>query len=237
MIARSIVAGLLHGLCPETCFRCGLESQQAFCASCLSDFQRIQDPCPDCALPRPCAPCPASGKTWILDRVLAPFVYAAPLKRNLLRLKFSGYRMLGAALGAVLAAELESQALDYDALLPVPLHRQRLIARRFNQADEIARPISARYGIPLMTRRVARRGDPGPVSRLRRAERFLNLEGAFAIRRDLTGLRIAIVDDVITTGATVNSLAAALRAAGADRVGAIAVCRTTGIDALRIRQQ
>jgi predicted amidophosphoribosyltransferase len=118
--------------------------------------------------------------------------------------------------------------------VPVPLHRRRLRDRTFNQADEIARPLARRLDLPLLVDTVLRQRDTAPQAGLARRSRLQSLAGAFRAlapdlaRCELAGLDIAIVDDVVTTGATANGLAAALRAAGAARVSAIAVARTVG---------
>ena len=223
-----MLAGWVQALCPESCPRCSFESAQGFCASCRREFLRVPSPCPRCALPMPCAPCPANSRRWQLDRIRAPFVYTQPLKQFLLQLKFSRQRLLGVALGQLLAGELAATSFDCDTLAVVPLHRRRLVARSFNQADEIARPVAARFGLRMLAAELKRQVDSAPQSTLKRGERFRGLEQAFAVDAGIEGLRIAIADDVITTGATVNSLAAALRAAGAAHVEAVAVARTIG---------
>lgn len=217
---------LARGFSPEYCPRCALVSVDGFCRHCREDFVRIREPCPACGLPLPCGPCPSGSAYWQLDALRAPFVYTPPLSQFLLRLKFSRERLLGAAFGHLLAAELGHEDLDCEALVIVPLHRRRLITRTFNQADEIARPLAARRGLRLLPTAVARRIDSPAQSALGREARIAGLEGVFVARAGLSGRRIAIVDDVVTTGATVCAVAGALRRAGAARVTAIALART-----------
>jgi len=229
VIARMLA--LAQALCPETCPRCGDESAAGFCAACGDDFARVADACRACGLPGPDHACPAALPGWRLDALRAPFVYAAPLSVYLQRLKFARQHRLGRALGLLLAREMGAAArgaLACDSLLAVPLHRRRLRERTFNQADEIARPIARAFGLMQQQGGVCRVLYTGAQTALSRAERLVNLENAFRVRRRLDGARIAIVDDVITTGATVNALAAALKAAGASRVEAWAVARTAG---------
>ena len=134
---------------------------------------------------------------------------------------------MGRALGLLLVEVLEGRGLtgEVDALVPVPLHRRRLIERGFNQAFEIARPVAAATGLPLMIRGIHRHVNTQPQSLLAAHERYRNMRSAFSIRRNLKGLNVAIVDDVITTGATVNTLATSLREAGAREIHAWALAR------------
>jgi len=224
---------LAQGLCPETCTRCGDESPAGFCAACSGDFARVTDACRACGLAGPAHACPASLPGWQLDGVSAPFVYAAPLSVYLQRLKFARQHRLGRALGLLLARELADGAvaglsLACDTLVAVPLHPRRLRERTFNQADEIARPMARALGLVQRSGGVRRAIYTGAQTGLARAERLANLERAFRVSCRLDGARVAIVDDVITTGATVNALAAALRAAGACHVEAWGVARTIG---------
>jgi len=160
-----------------------------------------------------------------VNAVIAPFVYAAPLDHYVRELKYRGARKLGRAFGLLLAARVAPAAREVDAVLPMPLHARRLRERGYNQATEIARAVARLSRLPLLhgARRI--RASPTQTS-LDARERYANCAGAFAVPARLTGRRIAIVDDVITTGATVNALAEALLAAGAARVEAWAVART-----------
>ena len=112
-----------------------------------------------------------------------------------------------------------------ELLLPVPLHPKRLRERGFNQALEIARPLGRRFQIPVEARACRRIRATRPQSELALAERRGNLRGAFAVRGALTARHLAIVDDVVTTGATVSALARVLLRQGVQRVDVWAVAR------------
>jgi len=228
MSLRTELLAILASLSPEICPRCEQTSAGGFCADCIREFVRIESPCRRCGLPGPCVDCPAEPGSWQIDCMLAPFRYAAPVADYLQALKYARARHLGRALGLALADAIARDLPGYDALIAVPLHRRRLRSRHFNQADEIARPLARRFCCRILTA-VRTRYAP-PQATLDRAARLAVPASAFAIGMRLTGLRIGIVDDVITTGATVNALAATLRAAGAARVDAIAVARTLGQD-------
>lgn len=221
------LSALARQLCPEPCPRCGREHAGGFCPDCRRDFARVPAPCARCAMPRPCVPCRADRNDWHVDRMNVPFVYAEPLATFLKALKYRGRRELGRALGELLATEIHTENLDVDRILSVPLHPKRLRARTFNQAHEIARTLARQYRWPLGAgvRRVI---DTPPQTERDRNERQRFASSAFLVEPSLAGARVAIVDDVVTTGATINALAAALKAAGAVEVQAWAVARSTG---------
>jgi ComF family protein len=157
---------------------------------------------------------------------VAPFVYAPPLDHHIQQLKYAGARSLGRAFGLMLVPAVRDFCRDVDALVAVPLHPARLRERGYNQAIEIARPLCRALAVPLLLRGVERRHASPSQTGGSAAARRTGVAAAFCVTRDLAGLRIAIVDDVITTGATINALAATLRAAGAASCIAITAART-----------
>lgn len=141
------------------------------------------------------------------------------------RLKYHGELAIAPALGCCLAHAVEPAARP-DRLVAMPLHPARVRARGFNQAGEVARTLAQRLGILLDTTSCRRVRDTPPQMGLRRDARRRNLRGAFACTGEMRGLRIAIVDDVMTTGASLDELAKTLRQAGAASVEAWVVART-----------
>ena len=221
----------------ELCPACRSASPAGFCGTCAAAFRTVPDPCPVCALPRGAGGCEKHGQAWRIARTWSAFEYAEPLAHYLQALKFGRNRALGRALGLLVVAGLEgartssgdphgSGGFDVDALVPVPLSPGRLRERGYNQAVEIARPLASALGLPLLLGGVARPVGGRAQSRLGARARQANVADAFRVRRRCAGLALAVVDDVITTGATVNALAAALEGAGAVRVEAVAVART-----------
>lgn len=210
----------------ETCAGCGgsLARATGFCRVCASELPRVATACARCGLPTPVAQCPRRGVEWHVAGVTAPFLYAAPMDFYVQALKYRGRRALGRALAAAVAPALVSAPVD--ALVAVPLHRARHRERGYNQAEEIARGLAAELRLPLLRRGIERRKATSTQTAHSAHARGLNVAGAFAVRADVRGLNIAIVDDVITTGATVNALAGALLTAGAARCTAWAVART-----------
>ncbi|HEX6549193.1 MAG TPA: ComF family protein [Gammaproteobacteria bacterium] len=155
----------------------------------------------------------------VWQQAASPLRYAWPLDLLIQRFKFNADlatgRILGSLLANFLAADPEPRP---EMLIPVPLHPTRLRERGFNQALELARPVARRLGVRLATG-LCRRTRPTEVqSRLDHESRQRNMRGAFEITAPVAGLDLAIVDDVVTTGATVSALAARLRDAGAARI-------------------
>jgi len=199
----------------------------------FSDLGRFWAPEQDCAL------CGAlSGRTLIcaacehsLPRsdpapgLVARYAYAFPVDRLVQRFKFGGDLAVGRWLGERLAERAGSRPRP-DWLVAPPLAAARMRERGFNQAHELARTVGHSLGIPVAWRGVARARDTRHQPGLGRAARRANLAGAFTCARDLRGRRLAIVDDVLTTGATAEALAAALRRAGAASVDTWVVART-----------
>ena len=216
------LGSVLDFVLPMSCALCGLGGEPAgMCAACRSSLQRVAHPCPRCALPLSAIHrCPPD---WHLDRLLAPFVYGGAVAHLIGRLKYGRERWLGRLLGAMLAQEAVP-GIRCDAWVPVPLHRRRLAERGFNQAREIAAALAARSPSRLC-HAPRRKRDTAPQARLGSSQRQPNLQASF--RWPVSApKRIALVDDVVTTGATLNALARTARAAGAEWVEGVAVART-----------
>jgi len=217
---------MLEQLFFEVCPGCAEASRAGLCAVCAAALLRVADACERCGLGRPVASCPRRGRPWHVERVLAPFTYSAPLDGYVHALKYRGARRLGRTLALALVDDLRDAARGVDALVPVPLHPRRLRERGFNQATEITRTLGRALDRPVLLAGIRRRGAEVAQAGRGAAERLENVANAFVVERDLAGARLAIVDDVVTTGATVNALAAALRRAGAARCDVWAVART-----------
>jgi ComF family protein len=194
------------------------------CAACARELPRHgAQVCPCCALATPggeiCGRCLRERPAF--DTTHAAFDYAFPLDALVQALKY-GHRLA--------LAKFFARAFDVlpavDLVLPMPLHPARLRERGFNQAVEIARPLARAAGVPLELAAVARVRATAPQAGLDRDGRFANLRNAFAARRRFDGLRVAVVDDVMTTGASLNALARCLKANGAAAVHNVVVART-----------
>lgn len=221
---RQLVAALFGGRC-YLC-RGATDGGQLLCAPCLGDLPRLNGPrCPRCALPSPagamCGACLTRPPRY--DATAAALEYRFPADVLVQGLKYRAELALAPVLAALLGAVLPSDE-QVDIALPVPLSTKRLRERGYNQAMEIARRLPGRHRLaPALCERV--RETPAQ-SALPWAERMRNLRGAFRCERALDGLTVAVVDDVMTTGATLDAVADALKRAGAARVLNWVVART-----------
>jgi ComF family protein len=154
---------------------------------------------------------------------VAPLAWSFPVDALVSRFKYGGALHYGALLGRLLAAACAGRRPD--AIVPVPLHRTRLAERGFNQALELARPLARSLGAPLLHDACRRVGATPPQAGLAARQRYRNLRGAFVATTAVQSMRVAIVDDVLTTGSTAASLGCELLAAGAAEVEVWAVAR------------
>jgi len=141
------------------------------------------------------------------------------------KLKFHGQIQLAQLLGELLLGRINSAGSEVQAIMPVPLHARRLRQRGFNQALEIARPISHGLRLPLLTQTIYRQHDTRPQSDQPASHRERNVRGAFRLQRPPGFQRIAIVDDVMTSGHTANEMAKILRGAGVEQIEVWCVAR------------
>jgi ComF family protein len=217
----------VRSLLPQSCQLCGAEDvPEPFCAPCLADLPWLpRNRCEVCALPLAsgsvCGACLERPPRF--DRVEAVFAYRFPADALIRAYKYGGRLALARTLGDALAQAIPR---DADAIVPMPLARGRLAERGFNQAHEIARVVAAQTGIQLLTSACRKVVDTPPQAALPWQERAKNVRRAFACDADLTGQRIAVVDDVLTTGATLNELARCLKKSGAASVTGWVVART-----------
>ena len=172
---------------------------------------------------RLCAPCRSQPPP--VHRTVAAFLYAPPLDRWLPRLKFHRDLTAGRLLSQLMLDRLYT-AERPDAVLPVPLHRARLRSRGYDQALELARPLARALDLPLQCDLLQRIRATKPQSELDGAARSRNLRGAFAFGATVPPAHVALVDDVMTTGATLGELSKLLSEAGAADVQVWVFART-----------
>jgi ComF family protein len=212
---------------PAHCVLCGARSaSDRLCEPCAATLPRLPpERCARCALPLPsgatCGACLASAPRY--DRVVAAHPYAFPVDALVHSYKYAGDLTLAPLLGRALAAHLTA---DVDAIVPMPLSASRLKARGFNQAQELARHLGDALRVKVLTEACRKVAETPPQAALPFSERARNVRGAFVCDADLRQMRIAVVDDVMTTGATVNELARNLKRAGATHVSVWVVART-----------
>jgi ComF family protein len=160
------------------------------------------------------------------DRSIVPFVYAYPVDHLIRGLKFMGRLSYGRVCGTLFGQFLRASGLELpDLLIPVPLGSRRYRSRGYNQAHEIARAISRELAVPVRADLIQRVRETSEQVGLKRKVRRRNVRGAFVVSKELNATRVAIVDDVVTTGSTVNEIARVLRRAGAEHVEVWAIAR------------
>jgi ComF family protein len=215
-------------LWPTRCLVCGEAGGEAWdlCPACAAALPWQRQACRRCALPLPeagtdgtvCGGCLASPPP--LDAVHAACLYAAPVDRLLPRFKFHEDLAAGRLLAQLMADAFASLPRP-EALVPVPLHVARLRRRGYDQALELAKPLARAFRVPLRDRLLHRVRATAPQSERDAAARQRNVRGAFAVVPGVVLPRhVVLIDDVMTTGATLHAAARALRRAGVERVEA-----------------
>jgi ComF family protein len=225
---------------PPACLSCrqATEAHGSLCATCWAKVRFIERPfCERLGVPFPVD----LGNEGLLspEAVANPPVYAraravahfedGPVRDLLHRLKYGDRMELAKPLGAWMARAGAELLVDADLLVPVPLHRGRLLARRFNQSQALAQAISAACGVPADPLCLARVRPTQSQTRLTASQRAINVQGAFKVKSEMAarieGRAIVLVDDVMTSGATLNAASRALLRAKARRVDVLVFAR------------
>ncbi|WP_295797381.1 ComF family protein [uncultured Microbulbifer sp.] len=223
---------LKPGLSLSRCLLChaGDTGGSGICRPCRTELPALQHACSLCALPL------ANAGDHLCPRCLqqppplagghACWFYAYPVAQLIQRFKYQGDLAAGRSLAEVAATELEPVGDRPDVLVPIPLHWRRQLSRGYNQAYLIAEIFARHWRIPLDTRLLRKTARTGSQSQLKRRQRLKNLSSSFRAGPRVSGLHIGLVDDVITTGATLEAAAETLLQAGAAEVSAYALART-----------
>ncbi|HEX3537680.1 MAG TPA: ComF family protein [Stellaceae bacterium] len=231
-LGRSVIDGVL----PPRCLNCGatVGDPDTLCSQCWAATTFFAPPwCAVCGLPfetpmgpdAVCADCARDRASW--DRARAVLRYDKNSRRLVLALKHADHTHLAGALGRWMQ-RTGGEVLDgADLAIPVPLHWTRLFARRYNQAALLAHAIRAAGGPPVAADWLVRRRRTPSQGRLGALARARNVRSAFALRRgrSVRGKRVVLIDDVLTTGATVEECARVLRRNGAAWVGVLTLAR------------
>lgn len=217
-------------LLPPICVLCGDTGSRSenhgidLCRHCQAELPRLTSGCARCAEPLSgglamdslCGRCQVTPPSY--NRCISMFSYLPPAGHMIQSHKFQGSLEIALLLGTLMAEWL-SVVIDLkpDVLIPVPLHMHRLRERGFNQAAEIAKPIARQLGCDLDVNSCRRIKTTDPQSGLNKKDRVKNVRGAFEVLNPIWG-RVAIIDDVMTTGSTANEFAKTLIKAGAESV-------------------
>ncbi len=222
-----------HWLFPGICLLCSerVATNNEFCDACEASLPRLYNGCEQCAVPlaeasaaqHRCGACQQHPPAF--HRALAPFVYAAPIDRLIQDLKYRQRLETARLLGARLADYVASRDPEIDVIVPVPLHAKRLRERGYNQSLEIARPVAEQLGLRLDYQSGQRTRATPPQTSLPPKARQRNVRNAFKVTGSFKGARVAVLDDVMTTGHTVNAFATCLKKAGAKSIELWVVAR------------
>ena len=212
---------------PSSCVLCGAGTMGGrLCAGCDAQLPRLSSGrCAVCALPLAgtavCGACLDHPPSY--DTVSAEYAYAFPIDALIHAYKYGGDLSLAPLLAAALVRNARAAV---DAIIPMPLAPARLRERGFNQAHELARHVGRALRLPIIANGCRKVTETPPQAALPWKERARNVRGAFVCDVDLAGQRVAVVDDVMTTGATLNELARNLKRAGAVHVSGWVIART-----------
>ena len=225
---RALLDFVLNLLFPVTCIVCHAPVRErrwgGACPECWASLLALEPPfCPKCGEPAPaieglCGFCRRGEHNF--DFARSALLFTHTLRQIIHHLKYADRVSLANQLGDILSECRRREPFTGNLVIPVPLHRSRQRQRGFNQAELIA----ARLGLPMATRLLRRKKDTPSQTGLTRNERKRNLAGAFEVRGRVSGT-IMVVDDVYTTGSTLNEIARTLKCAGADRVEVLTVAR------------
>jgi len=223
----------LHKHLPSSCILCTDTTpfRQLLCQACEDDLPRLLHGCQRCGEPiavqdEVCGQCLHSPPA--LDQVVVLFHYRDPLQHLIQKLKFRQSLAIATWAGNQIVQQI---GIDSDELpgliIPVPLHPKRTRFRGFNQSLEIAKTVARQLRLPIDTHRCRRQHHTQPQSELAREQRLSNLKDAFIIDKPIRQAHAVLIDDVMTTGSTLNELARCLKQQGVKRVDAWVVARAT----------
>lgn len=230
-MARTLIHAVLDLIYPPHCVACG-QSGAWLCAQCIADMPVLREPvCSHCGKPLEapglCVACRQSDSHLSAIRSLSPHV--PPLREAIHALKYEGARVLAEPLGELLAGFWPQTGIPAEIVVPVPLHKARERQRGYNQSLLLAQAFGKHMALPVHARAMARERNTRSQVGLSHDERWANVWGAFrCLTGELRGARVLLIDDVLTTGATLEACAAALLEAGSAQVYAFTLTRALG---------
>ncbi len=225
---------LTNWLLPQNCIscQCSLNSAQTetYCDDCIAKLPYLESSCPRCGQPFTgdsdyCGKCLSQSPTF--DACFCPFAYEEPISDDICRLKYGEQPRTAIRLARLFARELNESNIDLpEALIPVPMHPTKLRKRGFNQSTELAKQLGKLLDIPLASHILSKQIATPRQATQTLFQRKTNLKGAFKIHGPADFKHLAIVDDVVTTGATAEEIAKILKKNGVDYVQVWGITRT-----------
>ena len=223
---------ILDLLFPLRCLGCGSEGK-LLCAECCRSLPRIKQPfCQGCGTPlRGGSLCPSClNHPLVIDGIRSVFLFGGIVRQAVHEFKYRHIKAMSAPLGQLMADFLRTYPLPGDVLMPVPLHPRRIRERGYNQAAMLAKEIGRLRDLPVAETTLVRQRDTVTQAQAASAaERRSNVRDAFTCRQQLHNERVLLIDDVCTTGATLDACAAALKTAGAGPVWGFTVARDVAL--------
>ena len=242
---RALTTGLIDLIYPPRCLACPepTDAPHGLCPACWRDTHFIAGAaCARCGAPLMgatgagdvCEGCARHPPAW--DRGAAAVVYDGAARRVVLGLKHGDRLDMVRPLAGWLASAGRELIAECDMIAPTPLHWRRLVKRRYNQSGELAKQLGRLSGKPIALDLLTRVRATVPQERMDRTARAANQAGAFAVslrhREAVAGRAVLLIDDVLTSGATLSACADCLRAAGARRIDVLALARVAFADSL-----
>lgn len=234
VLIRSLIDFVLPPRCPLCSAQVDSPDSPSLCASCFSEVTFITPPyCLKCGTPfasqteesHLCGQCMAGTNAYDMARAIYAFSGSAREAIHAFKYRKKTY-LAKILIGLMEGRPPPLRISQYDKLVPVPLHRNRLSQRGYNQSVLLAREMGRRHGVPVDEGALKRTRDSIPQVELTGAERQKNVKGVFSLEGDVVEKKILLVDDVFTTGATVNECAKVLRKGGARRIDVFTLART-----------
>ena len=228
------ISGILY---PSICLLCDQAGQKGLdlCEQCYTRLPWNHTCCQRCALPLPSGNAPLCGacsnKKLFFDYTYSPFLYKDFIQEAITQFKFNQKINYGKLLANLIGQSIEKENLEIpDVIIAVPLHKKRIKSRGFNQSLEIAKLLGKRFNTKVLLNAVKRVRETQAQMELPAKQRVRNVKNAFGLNNnkfDFKNKHVVIVDDVMTTGSTVNEVAKCVRYAGANKVGIWCVARVS----------
>ncbi len=224
----------INWLIPKTCMQCARKIRELnciYCEQCSDELPYSKHSCHRCGQPfsgfsNYCGRC--VSKLPAFDACFCAFEYSAPISNAICRFKYAEQPQMARYLARLMIDELLSQEIEIpEAIIAVPMHRSSLRKRGYNQSHELAKHFSKRLNVPLLTNTLSKTKATPRQATQSLSQRKINQKGSFQVVKDIKFNHIAIVDDVVTTGATAQEIAKTLKKNGVDYVQVWGIARTS----------